>query len=173
MRWPDGRYIQASIFFSRWLLAPFLLGLLLCLLLLIYRFFGDLFVLIGDIRQTNWHDLVTNVLNLVDLALTANLILIVIFSSYENFIRRIDPADHPDWPEGLMQVDFSELKQKLLGSIVGIAAVDALAWYFDLEKEPDTSKLIWVLGFPVAFAVVMLLLAVADWLTGLRRQHGE
>ena len=45
MSWPDGRYIQASIFFSRWLLAPFLLGLLLCLLLLIYRFFADLFVL--------------------------------------------------------------------------------------------------------------------------------
>ena len=79
MRWPDGRYIQASIFFSRWLLAPFLLGLLLCLFLLIYRFFGDLFVLVLEVRQINWHDLVTNVLNLVDLALTANLILIVIF----------------------------------------------------------------------------------------------
>jgi len=162
MRWPDGRYIQASIFFSRWLLAPFLLGLLLCLFLLIYRFFGDLFVLVLQVRQTNWHDLVTNVLNLVDLALTANLILIVIFSSYENFIRRIDPADHPDWPEGLTQVDFGELKQKLLGSIVGIAAVDALAWYFDLEKEPDTTKLIWVLAFPLTFAVCMLILAIAE-----------
>jgi uncharacterized protein (TIGR00645 family) len=162
MAWPNGRYIQASIFFSRWLLAPFLLGLLLCLFLLIYRFFGDLFVLVLEVRQINWHDLVTNVLNLVDLALTANLILIVIFSSYENFIRRIDPADHPDWPEGLTQVDFGELKQKLLGSIVGIAAVDALAWYFDLEKEPDTTKLIWVLAFPLTFAVCMLILAIAE-----------
>ena len=103
-------------------------------------------------------------LNLVDLALTANLVLIVIFSSYENFIRRIDAAEHPDWPEGLTQVDFGALKQKLLGSIVGIAAVDALAWYFDLEKEPDTSKLIWVLAFPLTFAAIMLMLAVADWL---------
>ena len=171
MRWPDGRYIQASIFFSRWLLAPFLLGLLLCLFLLIYRFFGDLFVLVLQIRQTNWHDLVTGVLNLVDLALTANLILIVIFSSYENFIRRIDPAEHPDWPVGLTQVDFAELKQKLLGSIVGIAAVDALAWYFDLEKEPDTTKLIWVLAFPLTFAVCMLILAIADWL-GRRPSRG-
>ena len=112
MRWPDGRYIQASIFFSRWLLAPFLLGLLLCLVLLLYRFFADLFVLAIQLLHMNWHDLVTNVLNLVDLALTANLILIVIFSTYENFIRRIDPAEHPDWPEGLTQVDFSALKQK-------------------------------------------------------------
>ena len=134
MRWPDGRYIQASIFFSRWLLAPFLLGLLLCLLLLIYRFFADFSCLRCRCRALNWHDLVTGVLNLVDLALTANLILIVIFSGYENFIRRIDAAAHPDWPEGLTQVDFGALKQKLLGSIVGIAAVDALAWYFDLEK---------------------------------------
>ena len=74
MRWPDGRYIQSSIFFSRWLLAPFLLGLLVCLLALMYRFFGDLFALIVQVPQMVWHDVVTSVLNLVDLALTANLI---------------------------------------------------------------------------------------------------
>jgi uncharacterized protein (TIGR00645 family) len=169
MRWPDGRYIQSSIFFSRWLLAPFLLGLLICLLALMYRFFGDLFALMIQVPRMNWHDVVTGVLNLVDLALTANLVLIVIFSSYENFIRRIEAADHPDWPEGLTQVDFGALKQKLLGSVVGIAAVDALAWYFDLEKETDTSKLIWVLGFPAVFAVVMLILAAADWLSDNRK----
>src|ERR1700734_988441 len=156
MAWPDGRYIQGAIFFSRWLLAPFLLGLLLCLVLLIYRFFGDLYAMALEARGQSWHDLVTSVLNLVDLTLTRNLVLIVIFSSYENFIRRINAADHPDWPEGLTQVDFGALKQKLLGSVVGIAAVDALAWYFDLEKEPDTSKLIWVMGFPLVFALVML-----------------
>ena len=170
MPWPDGRYIQVSIFFSRWLLAPFLLGLLCCLLLLIYSFFGDLFSLAIQLPGLVWHDVVTGVLNLVDLALTANLILIIIFSSYENFIRRINAADHPDWPEGLTQVDFGELKQKLLGSIVGIASVDGLAWYFDLEKSPDTSKLIWVLGFPIVFAIVMLILAAADWLSDNRKQ---
>lgn len=162
MAWPDGRYIQAAIFFSRWLLSPFLLGLLVCLLVLLWRFFGDLWVLLLEMRGMNWHDVVTSVLNLVDLSLTANLILIVIFSSYENFIRRIDPADHPDWPEGLIDVDFGELKQKLLGSIVGIAAVDALAWYFDLEKTGDLSKLTWALAFPLGFVAVMLMLSIAD-----------
>ncbi len=162
MRWPDGRYIQASIFFSRWLIAPFLLGLLLCQFLLLYRFVGDLYELELDVHKMDWHDTVTGVLNLVDLALTANLILIVIFSSYENFIRRINAAEHPDWPEGLTQVDFGELKQKLLGSVVGIAAVDALAWYFDIEKVSDTSRLAWVLAFPLMFVAVMLLLAIAD-----------
>ena len=172
MAWPDGRYIQAAIFFSRWLLAPFLLGLLVCMLLLMWRFFGDLYQLTFQVPGMNWHDTVTGVLNLVDLALTANLILIVIFSSYENFIRRIDPADHPDWPEGLTQVDFGALKQKLLGSIVGIASVDALAWYFDLEKIGDTSKLVWALSFPLIFVVIMLLLAISDRL-GHMKKSGE
>jgi uncharacterized protein (TIGR00645 family) len=162
MAWPDGRYIQAAVFFSRWLLAPFLIGLLFCLFLLIYRFFGDLYALTIQLPGLTWHDLVTGVLNMVDLALTANLIIIVIFSGYENFIRRIDPAEHPDWPEGLTQVDFGALKQKLLGSIVGISSVDALAWYFDLEKYADTTKLGWVLAFPLVFVVIMLMLAIAD-----------
>ena len=170
MAWPDGRYVQAAIFFSRWLLAPFLLGLLLCLLLLMYRFFGDLYRLAFQVPGLSWHDTVTGVLNLVDVALTANLILIVIFSSYENFIRRIDPADHPDWPEGLTQVDFGELKQKLLGSVVVIASVDALAWYFDLEKYSDTSRLVWVLAFPLMLVAVMLMLAISDRL-GRRPTH--
>ncbi|HEX3505444.1 MAG TPA: YqhA family protein [Xanthobacteraceae bacterium] len=171
MRWPDGRYIQAAIFFSRWLLAPFLIGLLGCLFVLMYQFFSDLIVLILQSPRSSWHEAVTGVLNLVDLALAANLVLIVIFSGYENFIRKIDASAHPDWPQGLTQVDFGELKQKLLGSVVGIAAVDALAWYFDLEKETDTSKLIWVLGFPIVFALVMLILSAADWLSDNRKQH--
>jgi uncharacterized protein (TIGR00645 family) len=173
MAWPDGRYIQAAVFFSRWLLAPFLLGLLVCLLVLIYRFFGDLYTLMLEMRGMSWHDVVTSVLNLVDLSLTANLVLIVIFSSFENFIRRIDPADHPDWPEGLTQVDFGALKQKLLGSIVGIASVDALAWYFDLEKIGDTSKLVWALSFPLVFVVIMLMLAISDRLGHLTKNRGE
>jgi uncharacterized membrane protein YqhA len=61
-----------------------------------------------------------------------------------------------------MVVDFSALKEKLLGSIVIIAAVDALAWYLDLEKLSDTSKLGWVIGFPLMFVVALLMLAIAD-----------
>jgi uncharacterized protein (TIGR00645 family) len=115
-----------------------------------------------ELPRLQWHDLVVGVLNLIDVSLVANLLLMVIFSGYDNFIRKIDPADHPDWPAGLMVVDFSALKEKLLGSIVIIAAVDALAWYLDLEKLSDTSKLGWVIGFPLMFVVALLMLAIAD-----------
>ena len=161
MRWSD-RAFQSAIFLSRWLVAPFLFGLVLCLLLLIYRFFADFYQLATRLSSLGWHDLVVEVLNLIDIALTANLVLIVVFSSYGNFIRKIEAGEHSDLPEGLTDVGFGALKQKLLGSIAVIAAVDALAWYLDLEKTTDTAKLGWAIGFPLMFGLAMLVLAVAD-----------
>jgi len=158
------RGFEAAIFLSRWLIAPFLIGLFCSIILLIYRFVADFYALALELPRLQWHDLVVGVLNLIDVSLVANLLLIVIFSGYDNFIRKIDPADHPDWPAGLMVVDFSALKEKLLGSIVIIAAVDALAWYLDLEKYSDTSKLGWVIAFPLMFVVALLMLAIADQL---------
>jgi len=163
MRQSD-RALQTLIFFSRWLIAPFIVGLLCCMLLVIYRFFADLYELTIEVMKESWHDLVVGVLNMVDLTLVANLLLIVIFSAYANYIRRIEPEEDSRWPPGISNIDFGTLKQKLLASITGIAAVDALAWYLDLEKYSDTAKLGWAITFPLMFVVAMVLLAVADWL---------
>lgn len=161
--------LQKLLFLCRWLLAPFLAGLVLCLFLLMYRFFAELWTLAQRTQSTPWHDVVTGVLYLIDITLTANLVLIVIFSSFDNFIRKIGAATHPEWPEGLLQVDFGALKQKLVGSVVSIAAVDALAWYLDLENMGDTGKLVWVVAFPLMFVAVLLMLAIADRLA----RHGR
>jgi uncharacterized protein (TIGR00645 family) len=168
---PVGRGIQSAVLFSRWLVAPFLLGLAFSILLILYRFFGDLFQLTIKAPTMEWHDLLVGVLDLIDLTLTANLVLIVIFSGYENYIRRVVPSENPDWPEGLVDVDFSVLKQKLLGSIAGIAAVDARAWDLDLEKHADASKLVWALAFPLMFVVAMVLVALADRLSRRPANH--
>jgi len=159
------RGFEAVIFLSRWLLAPFLVGLVLCLFLLIYRFFGDFYGLAIRLPAMSWHELIIGVLNMIDIALTANLVLFVIFSGYENFLHKIEAHDHANWPEGLTAIDFGVLKQRLLGSIAVIAAVDALAWYLDLEKEVDNVKLTWVLAFPLMFVAAMLMLAIADRLS--------
>jgi uncharacterized protein (TIGR00645 family) len=158
------RVFQRAVLLTRWLMAPFLFGLACCLVLLIYRFFADFIGTAGKLPTLGWHELIVAVLDLVDVALTANLVLIVIFSGYENFIHKIEREEQDGWPAGLADVDFGALKQRLLGSIVVIAAVDALAWYLDLEKYPDTSKLIWVLAFPLTLVVATLLFAIADWL---------
>ena len=156
------RAFQKLIFAGRWLAAPFLVGLLAALVLLLYRFFADLISLAMHLPKSGWHDLVVGVLNLVDIALTGNLVLIVIFSGYENFIRKIAPDEQAQLPEGLIDVDFSALKQKILGSIAVIAAIDALAWYLDLEATTDMTKLGWALGFPLMFGAALLMLAITD-----------
>jgi len=159
---PSERAFQALILYSRWLAAPFLVGLLATLVLLLYRFLTDLVTLALHVSSNGWHELVVGVLNLIDITLTANLVLIVIFSGYENFIQKIEFEDKPDLPSGLINVDFNALKQKLLGSIAVIAAVDALAWYLDLEATTDTAKLGWAVGFPLMFVAALLMLAIAD-----------
>jgi uncharacterized protein (TIGR00645 family) len=163
------RGFQATIYFSRWLLAPFLVGLVLCLFLLIYRFCGDFYGLAIRLPTLTWHDLIVGVLNMVDIALTANLVLIVVFSGYENFIHKTAADEQSDWPEGLTAIHFAALKQRVLGSIAVIAAVDALAWYLDIEKEADLTKLVWIISFPLMFVAAMLLLAIADRVSAEKR----
>src|SRR5579862_5013971 len=163
------RAFHALIFFSRWLAAPFLIGLFGAIALLLYRFFANLVALAAKLPTEDWHDLFVGVLNLIDIALAANLVLIVIFSSYENFVRNLKADEQADWPAGLIDVDFGALKQKILGSVAIIAAIDALAWYLDLEQTADTAKLGWAVGFPLMFAVALLLLAIADRIA----RHGK
>jgi len=167
------RAFRSLIFVGRWLTAPFLVGLLMGVVLLLYRFYADLWVLAVGVPSESWHDLVVGILNLVDIALTANLILIVIFSGYENFIRKIEFEDHTYLPAGLVDVDFGALKQKLLGSIAVIAAVDALAWYLDLQGTTDATKLIWAAGFPLVFVAALLMLAIADRLARNAKDGAE
>jgi uncharacterized protein (TIGR00645 family) len=159
------RGFEAAIFLSRWLLAPFLVGLVLTVLLLLFRFFADFYDVAVRLPTSTWHELIVGVLNMIDIVLTANLVLIVIFSGYENFLRKVDARDHENWPEGLTSIDFVALKQRLMGSIAVIAAVDALAWYLDLEKNADSAKLTWVAAFPLMFVAAMLMLAIADRLS--------
>ena len=128
---PIVRGFETVISISRWLLAPLLVGLVLTLFLLIYRFFADFLDVAVRLRGLSWHELIVGVLNMVDIVLTANLVLIVIFSGYENFLHKVEARDHEDWPEGLTAIDFGALKQRVMGSIAVIAAVDALAWYLD------------------------------------------
>lgn len=160
---PMGRGIQTAMFLSRWLMVPFLIGLVCSIVLIAVRFFINLFALVTRLVVESWQDLVVDVLNLIDLTLTANLVLIVAFSAYSNYIRKIDQADQSDWPPGLIDIDFSVMKQKLFGSIAGIAAVESLAWYLDLEHQ-DATKFVWVIAFPLMFVAAMGLLAFADWL---------
>jgi uncharacterized protein (TIGR00645 family) len=164
------RAIENIVRMSRWLMAPFLLGLVVGLAALLYAFVVKLVEFVTHVRGSPLDELIVGILKLVDFTLIANLILIVICSGYENFVMRIAPADHAKWPEGLIGIGFSGLKQRLLGSIVAIAAVNALEWFVDIDRNADSIKLGWVVGILLAFAVAMLILAFADRISEPREQ---
>lgn len=159
---PIMRIIEGIVLGSRWLLVPFLLGMIVGLATLLYTFIGKIADLLSHVSTAAQDEIIVGILKLVDLSLIANLIVIVICSSYENFVAIVDPAEHPGWPRGILGIGFAGLKQRLLGSIAAIAAVNVLDWFLDIDRNADDHKLAWVVGILIAFAVTMLLLAIAD-----------
>jgi uncharacterized protein (TIGR00645 family) len=155
------RVVETGIFASRWLLAPFYLGLVVCLVLLLLHFIIQLVVFIPQFPTATQSEMILGVLGLVDITFTANLVLIVILSGYENFVSKfeIESHDRPDW---MTEVDFTGLKQKLLTSIVAISAIQVLKAFMSLEKFADPSTLIWLVSIHLVFVITMLLLAIAD-----------
>ena len=154
--------LETVLFNSRWLMAPFYLGLVVSLAVLLYKFVLLLFEFILHAPSASESDIILGVLSLIDVSLTGNLILIVVFSGYENFVSRIDPGGHPDWPEWMTKVDFAGLKQKLLASIVAISAIQVLKAFMNFDATFDARKLGWLAGVHVVFVVSTLLIAWSD-----------
>ncbi|WP_244406121.1 YqhA family protein [Methylocella silvestris] len=159
---PVERGIENLFFASRWLMAPFLAGLIIGLLTLLYKFCVKLIVFVTHLRDADQSDVIVGILSLIDFSLTANLILIVICSTFENFVRPINVSDHPSWPEGLTRIGFAGLKQKLLSSIVAITSVNILERLLELDQSFQPEKLGLALGALLIFALTMLILALAD-----------
>src|SRR6201994_3732142 len=155
------RGLEALLFNSRWLMAPFYLGLVVSLAALLYKFVMLVWEFILHVPAAKESDIILGMLSLIDVSLTGNLILIVVFSGYENFVSRIDPGGHPDWPEWMTKGDFARLKQKLLASIVAISAIQVVKAFMNIDSVFDPAKLGWMVGVHLVFVVSTLLLALA------------
>jgi uncharacterized protein (TIGR00645 family) len=159
------RVIESILFRSRWIMAPFYLGLVIALFVLLFKFGSEVVHFVTHALGASESDTILGILALVDLTLTGNLVLIVIFSGYENFVSKIDPAGHPDWPDWMTRVDFTGLKQKLLASIVAISALQLLKAFMDLPKGYSQDTLTWLVIIHVVFVGSSLLLAWSDKLS--------
>jgi uncharacterized protein (TIGR00645 family) len=103
------------------------------------------------------------VLTLVDLSLVGNLVLMVVFAGYENFVSKLDLEGDPDKPQWLGKVDFSNMKLKLVASIIAISVIHLLKAFMDIDIV-NKADLIWLIGIHMVFLVSGVLLAVMDWL---------
>jgi uncharacterized protein (TIGR00645 family) len=157
--------LERALFASRWLLAPFYFGLAISVAILLIKFLQELFHLAAIAFGASEADVILGVLTLIDLALTGSLLLIVIFSGYENFVSRIDHTDHRDRPEWMGTIDFTALKIKLLGSIVAISAIQLLKQFMAVKSVSDR-ELMWYVVIHVVFVVSALLLALSERISG-------
>jgi uncharacterized protein (TIGR00645 family) len=168
-------YGEKAIFASRWILAPIYLGLSVSLIVLLMIFLKELFHLITHMFTATESDVILGVLALVDLALTGSLLIIVIFSGYENFVSKIDHTGHVDWPEWMGTIDFAALKLKLLSSIVAISAIQLLKEFMSMKaiSAADERKLFWMTTIHLVFVGSSVLLALSDRIAAGSPGHGN
>jgi uncharacterized protein (TIGR00645 family) len=161
--------LEQALFKSRWLLAPFYLGLVLSLAMLLAAFVAELLHALPNAMRFNEVDpegVILVTLGLIDLSLAGNLVVIVIFSGYENFVSKINTENAEDRPSWMGTLDFSGLKMKLIGSIVAISAISLLRAFMTLtepDQPLDEGRLRWMLMLHLTFVVSGLLFAAMDW----------
>ena len=160
--------IEIVLFSGRWLLAPLYLGLLAGLVVLVFKFGQAFWHLVSSAPDSSLKETTLAILEVLDIALLGNLIMIVIFSGYENFVSKISVAegaeDRPSW---MGKVDFSGLKLKLIGSLVAISVIQLLAIFLEPENM-DTDKLFWMIMIHLTFVVSGVLFAVMDYISDKR-----
>lgn len=167
--------IEQLLFRSRWLLAPFYVGMVAALVMLLVAFFGELIHVLPSAlqwKEVHSQQIVLAVLEMIDLSLAANLVVIVILSGYENFVSKIDTRDSDERPAWMGTLDFSGLKMKLIASVVAISVIQMLRVFMALadgQQPLDVPRLRLMLILHLTFVVSGVLFAAMDWIVC----HGE
>lgn len=155
------RLIEKTLFASRWLLAPIFLGLSLALVALIIKFFEELVHTLTGILSMSEAELILHILSMIDMALVGSLIVMVMFSSYENFVSKIDLDANDEKLDWLGKLDSGSLKLKVAASIVAISSIHLLQKFMEVQTI-DNDKLLWYVIIHMTFVVSALMLAFLD-----------
>lgn len=170
----EGQF-ERGLFASRWLMAPMYLGLVICLGMLTVVFVKELAYYASKTMTLTADQAILAILTLIDLSLAANLLLIVLFSGYENFVSKLDLGDQRDRPSWMGKVDFSGLKMKLIASIVAISGIHLLKVFMEVGKqagvEVPNDKLYWLVVIHLTFVLSGVLLALMDWIASKTDKH--
>jgi len=161
--------LEVMMFNSRWLLAPFYVGLVLAIALLLVTFVKEFIHFVPIALNGAESDVIIGILTLIDVVMIANLLIIIIFAGYENFVSKIETHDNEDRPSWMGHVGFADLKMKLIGSIVAISGIELLKAFMHVETLTD-SQLAWKVGLHMTFVVSGVMFALMDKLAG--GKHG-
>lgn len=169
------RAIERLLFASRWILAPVYLGLSIALIALGIKFFMELFHLLTDVVSMGEADLVLILLGLVDLVLVGSLIVMVMFSGYENFVSALDVDQGGEKLSWLGKLDANSLKLKVASSIVAISSIHLLRRFMEADDYIAAGKsaaLMWFVIIHLTFVASAVMMGVLDRITSSQR-HGH
>ncbi|MGA7538882.1 MAG: TIGR00645 family protein [Steroidobacteraceae bacterium] len=156
------------LFAARWILAPLYAGMVLALIAIVVVFARELITELGRLGTLEDEAAIVLALSLIELSLTGNLLIVVMFAGYESFVSQLHIVEHEDRPDWLGTVDFADLKLKVIASIVAISAI-ALLRSFLLLGDPstavDATRLRWMVVIQLTFVVSGVLLALMDWVS--------
>jgi uncharacterized protein (TIGR00645 family) len=166
-------WVERILFGGRWLLAPLYLGLIGSLIAILVKFVAELIHLATNLTA-DVQEMTLMILALLDLTLLANLIVIVIYAGYENFVSKIGvAANSEDRPYWMGRVDYSGLKIKLIGSLVAISVIELLKDFMQAAETTDFEPVAWRIGIHLTFVVSGLLFAIMDLIGDRRVQMGS
>lgn len=166
--------METAIFRSRWLLAPFYLGLVLSLFLLFVKFVQEFWHMATHVLDAKESEVIVGILALVDMSLVGSLLLMIIFSGYEIFVSKIHISNQEDRPSWMGKVDFSGLKLKVIGAIVAISAIDLLKTFMNIPSElgaEQSNTLMWKVIVHMTFVISGVLFALMDKIAGDTVRH--
>ena len=155
--------IEKLLYASRWVMAPVYLGLSALLIILAFKFFQEVYYIFPELLTMPEKNLILKILTLVDLTLVGSLVVMVMFSGYENFVSKINIDQDTEKLAWLGKMDSSSLKLKLSSSIVAISAVHLLKVYMEFKPEAEDTlaetKLMWLLIVHLGFVVSSLVMS--------------
>ena len=158
------RFIENTMYASRWLLAPIYLGLSLGLLILALKFFQEIIHVIPNIFTMLEAEVILLLLSLIDMALVGGLLVMVMISGYENFVSQLDIDENKEKLNWLGTMDSSSLKMKVAASIVAISSIHLLRIFMD-AKNVDPQHLMWYVIIHMTFVVSAFAMGYLDKLT--------
>ena len=163
--------LEVSMFASRWFMAPVYVVLSISLAVIMLKVVQEFVHNIPIFYSMDFKSLLLFVLHIIDMALIGNLVLMILFAGYENFVSKISAAENSeDKPSWMGKVDFSDLKLKLIASIVAISGINLLEIFMDIESVPDR-EVQWMIIVHLVFIISGVLLAVMDFIASKTSKH--
>ena len=103
-------------------------------------------------------------LSLIDITLVGGLIVMVMFSGYENFVSQLDVGEDSEKLSWLGKLDSGSLKNKVAASIVAISSIHLLKIFMDV-KNIDNDKIMWYLLIHITFVLSAFAMGYLDKIT--------